>query len=141
MIKELVRILLVDDFVPFRSLVSSMLGKQTGLEVIGVAPNGLEAVQQAKKLQPDLVLLDIGLPKLNGIAAARQIGLVSPKSKILFLSSNSSPEVAREALYSGGRGYVLKGEITDELLLAAVYAVLIGRRFLSGSFAQCGLIW
>jgi DNA-binding NarL/FixJ family response regulator len=140
LIRELVRILLVDDFEPFRSLVSSMLEQLPGFQVIGLARNGLEAAQQAEELRPDLILLDVGLPKLNGIAAAREIRIVSPTSKILFFST-SSPELAREAFYSGGRGYVVKAEITAELLLTAMYAVLIGRQFMSTSFAQCGLIW
>jgi DNA-binding NarL/FixJ family response regulator len=137
--KVSVRILLVDDYAPFRILVASKLEKQPGLHVVGLAADGLEAVQQAEKLQPDLVLLDIGLRKLNGIEAARQIRLVSPKSILLFLSANSSLEVAREALSTGARGYVMKVDVNGELL-AAVYAVLTGEKFVSHRFSSDGLI-
>lgn len=139
MAKVSVRILLVDDFAPFRILVASKLEKQPGLQVVGLAADGLEAVQQAEKLQPDLVLLDIGLPKLNGIEAARQILLVSPKSILLFLSADSSFEVAREALSTGASGYVMKADVPNELL-AAVNAVLTGKQFVSHRFSCDGLI-
>jgi DNA-binding NarL/FixJ family response regulator len=121
---------LVDDFEPFRRLVASMLQQQPELQVVGHVPDGLEAVQKAKELQPDLILLDIGLPGLNGIDAARRIRCISPRSKILFLSENGSPDVAREALGTGARGYVLKSGLAGELL-PAVEAVLLGRRFVS----------
>ena len=138
MIRALVRILVVDDFEPFRSMVSSMLGKQPGLEVVGLVSDGQKAVQQAEELQPDLIILDISLPSLNGIEAARQIRVVSPGSIILFLSANSSPEVALEALRTGARGYVLKAEVETELLVA-VHAVLRGNRFMSGGVTRNGL--
>ena len=137
--KASVRILLVDDFEPFRSMVSSMLEGQPGLQVVGLASDGPEAVKQGEMLQPDLILLDIGLPKLNGIEAAQQIRLVSPQSIILFLSANTSPDVARAALYTGARGYVLKVDVVAELL-TAVDAVLMGKQFLSRRFAHNCLI-
>jgi two-component system nitrate/nitrite response regulator NarL len=77
---------------------------------LGDALEGLEAVQKAEELKPDLVVLDIGLPKLNGIEAARQIRLVSPDSKLLFLTGNDDPEVAREALGAGATGYVSESD-------------------------------
>ena len=138
--KKLVRILLADDFARFRTMVASMLEKQAELQVIGTASNGLEAVLQAEQLKPDLILLDIGLPKLNGIEAARQIRLVSPKSIILFLSANASLEIAQEALRTGARGYVFKADATDELLMA-VNTVLSGKRFVSDRFTHHGVIW
>ena len=115
-----------------------MLGKQPGLEVVGLVSDGQKAVQQAEELQPDLIILDISLPSLNGIEAARQIRVVSPGSIILFLSANSSPEVALEALRTGARGYVLKAEVETELLVA-VHAVLRGNRFMSGGVTRNGL--
>jgi DNA-binding NarL/FixJ family response regulator len=86
-----VRILVVEDFEPWRRFISSMLGTEPHLHIICEVSDGLEAVQKAKELKPDLILLDIGLPMLNGIDAARQIRSFAPKSKILFLSVESSP--------------------------------------------------
>jgi DNA-binding NarL/FixJ family response regulator len=125
-----VRILVVDDFEPFRRFVSAMLQKQPGLQVIDHVRDGLEAVRKAEELQPDLILLDIGLPSLNGIEAARRIRCVSPRSKILFLSANDSADVAREALGTGANGYLIKADAGGELL-PAVQALLLGERFVS----------
>ena len=100
------------------------------MQPIDQAADGLEAVQKAELLAPDLVLLDIGLPTLNGIEAARQIRKIVPKSKIIFVSQESSCEVVHEALDFGAWGYVLKARAATDLL-AAVDAVLEGRHFLS----------
>jgi DNA-binding NarL/FixJ family response regulator len=96
-----VRILVIDDFEPFRRFVCSIVATRPYLNVIGEISDGLEAVQKAKELKPDLILLDIGLPALNGIAAARQIRKFSPESKIIFVSQESSADVVQEALSSG----------------------------------------
>src|SRR5271155_3984561 len=120
------RIILVDDFKPWRRLVASLLKDNPDWEVICEASDGLEAVQRAEELKPDLIVLDIGLPKLNGLDAARQIRLLSPNSKILFLSQESSADVAQEAFKLGALGYVVKAHSGTELLLA-VQAVLEGR--------------
>jgi len=125
-----VRILLVDDFQPFLRFISSTLQERPDWQVIGTASDGLEAVQKAEELQPDLILLDIGLPKLNGIEAARRIGKRAPQNKILFLSQETSTDVVREALRLGGRGYVLKARAQQDLL-AAVEAVIQGKQFVS----------
>jgi CheY-like chemotaxis protein len=109
-----------------------MLGKEQRLQVIGEASDGLEAVQRAQELQPDLILLDIGLPTLNGIEAARRIREVSPASKILFVSENRSAGIAEEALSTGAGGYVVKSDAAGELL-PAVDTLLKGKRFLSAS--------
>src|SRR6516162_2384012 len=101
------RVLAVDDYEPWHNFYKTVLRKQPNLHVIGHVSDGLEAVQQAQKLRPDLILLDIGLPTLNGIEAARRIRDVSPASKILFLSEEGSPEVAEAALEAGGAGYVV----------------------------------
>jgi DNA-binding NarL/FixJ family response regulator len=111
-----------------------MLGKEHGLQVIGEASDGLEAVQRAQELRPDLILLDIGLPTLNGIEAARRIREVSPASKILFVSENRSAGIAEEALSTGAGGYVLKSDAAGELL-PATKAVLEGKRLISASLA------
>jgi DNA-binding NarL/FixJ family response regulator len=102
------------------------------MEIVGEASDGLDAVRKAKELQPDLIVLDIGLPKLNGIETARQICKVVPQSKILFLTLESSPDVVQEALSVGARGYVAKARAGTELL-ASVEAVLEGRRCISSS--------
>ena len=126
------RVLVVDDYEPWHAFVSNALKKQPHLEIVAQASDGLEAVQRAKELQPDLILLDIGLPRLNGIEAARRIREVSPTSKILFVTENRSPEVAQEALSNGAGGYVVKSDAASELL-PAVKAVLEGERFISAS--------
>ena len=104
------------------------------MRVIGIASDGLEAVQKAEELQPDLILLDIGLPSLNGIEAARQIRKLSPKSKILFVSQESSADIVQGALGTGAQGYVLKSDAGRELL-EGVNAVLRGDQFVSGRFS------
>lgn len=129
-----VRILVVDDFAPFRSLVCSAVGRQPGLRVIGQAADGLGAVEMAKDLRPDLVLLDIGLPKISGIEAARRIRESVPGTKIVFLSQHHSWSIVEEGLRSGALGYVVKLDIESELM-PAVEAVLEGRHYVSSSFA------
>jgi DNA-binding NarL/FixJ family response regulator len=133
---SIIRVLVVDDFEPWRRSTLAMLQEHPGLRVAGEVSDGLEAVRQAQELQVDLILLDIGLPTLNGIAAARKIRKLSPQSKILFVSQESSPEVVEEAL-STGEGYVLKTEAGRELL-TAVNAVLRGEGFVSSKFAGHG---
>jgi chemotaxis response regulator CheB len=88
-----IRVLVVDDFARFRGFVSSMLGKHPDFQVVGEASDGLEAVQKAEKLQPDLIVLDLGLPSLNGLEAARRIRRLSSKSKIIVASQEFSAEV------------------------------------------------
>jgi DNA-binding NarL/FixJ family response regulator len=127
-----IRVLVVDDYEPWHSFVSTTLQKQPELEIIGRVSDGLQAVQQAQELQPDLILLDIGLPTLNGIEAARQIRDLSPNSKILFLSENRSLDIVEQALSTGAGGYVVKSDAGSELL-PAVEAVLEGKRFVSAS--------
>ena len=131
---RLIQVLVVDDYEPWHGFISTMLGKQPELRVIGHASDGLEAVQKAQQLQPDLILLDIGLPTLNGIESARRIGKVSPASKILFVSENRSPNIAGEALSTGAGGYVIKSDAGSELL-PAIEAVLEGKRFVSRSLS------
>jgi DNA-binding NarL/FixJ family response regulator len=108
------------------------LQRQPELRVIGQAADGLEAIRAAQELQPHLVLLDIGLPILNGIEAARRIREVSPKSRILCVSEHRSRDIAEEALGVGASGYVIKSQGGGELL-RAVRTVLNGQRFVSAS--------
>jgi CheY-like chemotaxis protein len=123
-------VLLVDDHQRLRDFVFSMLLKHSELRVIGEASDGPEAIERANTLQPDLILLDIGLPTLNGIEAARRIREVSPASKILFVSENRCPDIAEAALSTGADGYVVKSDAASELL-PAIDAVLRGKRFVS----------
>jgi DNA-binding NarL/FixJ family response regulator len=125
-----VRILLVEDFEPFRTLIRILLEGKSGLQIIAEVADGQEAVHKAAELKPGLILLDIGLPSLNGIAAARRIRELSPDSKILFVSQESSPEVVQEALSLGASGYVVKTRVASDLLLA-VEVVLQGGSFVS----------
>jgi len=108
------------------------------LQVIGEATDGLEAVRKAHDLQPDLILLDIGLPTLNGIDAARRIREHSPKSKILFVSENRSWDIAQEALRTGASGYVVKSDAAKDLL-PAIRDVVKGKQFVSASLLPHGL--
>ncbi len=104
------------------------------MRVVGVASDGLEAVLKTEALQPDLILLDIGLPKLNGIETAQRIRNVAPESKILFLSQESDFDVARAALNAGAHGYVVKSDAEDELI-TAMEAVMKGKRYVSRELA------
>jgi DNA-binding NarL/FixJ family response regulator len=125
-----VRILVVDDFDPWRRHVSLLLLEKSELQVVGEASDGLEAVQRAVELKPDLILLDIGLPMLSGIEAARRISRLVPESKIIFLTLESSADVVEEALSFGACGYVVKSMAKSELL-AAIEAVGMGKKFVS----------
>jgi CheY-like chemotaxis protein len=111
--------------------------KSLEVEFIHEVSDGLEAVRRAEELQPDLILLDIGLPKLNGIEAARRIREVSPQSKILFVSQGSSADVVQEAFSTGAKGYVVKTDVRQELP-TAVNAVLRGESFVSSRVARYG---
>ena len=125
-----VRILLVEDFEPFRNLIRRLLEPKPGLQIVAEVADGQEAVHQAAELKPALILLDIRLPSLNGLDAARQIRELSPDSKILFVSQEFSPEIVQEAMNLGASGYVLKRRLASDLL-PAVDAVLRGETFIS----------
>ena len=125
---------MVEDYAPFRQFICSTLRNRPELQIVEELADGLEAVQKAEELQPDLIVLDIGLPSLNGIDAARRIRKLSPKSKILFMSQESSADVVQQALALGALGYVVKAHAGGELL-PAVEAVLEGRQFVSGGLS------
>jgi len=127
-----VRVLVVDDNEPFRRFVTSALRDRQNLNVVGEAADGLGAVQRAEALQPDLILLDIGLPELNGLEAAQQIRKLVPNARIIFLTQESASDVVGEALNLGAWGYVAKVCAGRELLVA-VETVMQGQRFVSGS--------
>jgi DNA-binding NarL/FixJ family response regulator len=127
-------VLVVDDFEPFRRSVCSKLESRPDLQVIGEASDGLEAVEKAQALKPDLILLDIGLPRLNGIEASHRISRLNPSSTILFVSQISDADVVQEALSNGAKGYVWKQDAGIELL-PAVETVLRGAHFVSSGVA------
>jgi DNA-binding NarL/FixJ family response regulator len=128
-------VLVVDDFAPWRSYVIAKLAENPALHIVGFAFDGLDAVQKAAELQPELILMDVNLPNLSGISAARRIRDLSLKSKILFVSQNLDLDVVRAALDAGGLGYVVKSSAESELL-AAVEEVVLGKTFVSGQFAS-----
>jgi DNA-binding NarL/FixJ family response regulator len=128
------RILVADDFEPLRAVVCSIIREQPGFVIIAEVADGITAVQKASKLEPDVIVLDISLPKVNGIEAARQIRKLAPKSRIIFLSQMSSLTVAQEAFSLGAWGYVVKTDAAAELP-AALNAVIRGERFLSSGVA------
>ena len=119
----------MDDYAMWRDYARSELEKEPQFQIVALS-DGVEAVQTAQTLQSDLFILDVGLPNLNGIEAARRILQMVPQTKILFLSSYSSPDIVQEALNTGASGYVLKSGAQNELL-ASVQAVLAGQMFIS----------
>jgi DNA-binding NarL/FixJ family response regulator len=133
--KSPIRILVVEDFEPFRAFVTSALAQQPELHIVGELSDGLEAVGRAAELHPDLILLDIGLPSLNGIAAARRIREHSPQTKILFVSGDQSSDIVEQALSTGAAGYLVKSDAGRHLLVA-VGAVLQGKHYLSSSLSD-----
>jgi CheY-like chemotaxis protein len=122
----IIRILIADDFKDWRRQVHLLLRARPDWRVITEASDGLEAIRKAEMLKPDLILLDISLPKLNGIEAARRIRQLSPSSKIVFLSQNNDPDIVQAALSTGAEGYVHKTDVQRELL-PALDAVLPGK--------------
>jgi DNA-binding NarL/FixJ family response regulator len=126
--KLALRVLVVDDYEPFRRAVCSILQLRNDLQIVDEASDGLKAVQKAKALRPDLVVLDIALPTLNGIQVAKRLRDLVPHAKILFVSVESSSDVVREALNMGGSGYVHKLAVGSELL-PAIETVLGGKQF------------
>ena len=125
-----IRVLVVDDFEPFRRFICSRLESRPDLQVVGEASDGLEAVEKAQALKPDLILLDIGLPSLNGIEAAHRISRLIPTATILFVSQISDADVVQEALSNGAKGYVWKQDAGIDLMLA-IEAALRGAHFVS----------
>lgn len=132
-----VRILVVDDFEPWRRTILSIIKEDPELQVIHEASDGLEAIQICHELQPHLVVLDVGLPKLKGLEVARQIRVLSPDSKILFLSVIRSQDVIREALRIGAVGYIEKADALCDLL-PAVKAALADQEFLRFTISSEG---
>jgi DNA-binding NarL/FixJ family response regulator len=129
------RILIVDDHAVVRRGVRSLLESQPGWEICGEATTGREAVDMARRLQPDVVVMDLSLPELNGLDATRQILKDSPRSEILVLTMHHSEELARNVLQAGARGYVLKSD-ADESLIAAIESLRQHKPFLTSTVAE-----
>jgi DNA-binding NarL/FixJ family response regulator len=132
------RVLLVDDHYPWRRQIRSMLPHGADWHVVGEASDGLEAIKAMALLRPDLILLDVELPALNGLETARRILALDPSAKILFVTAHRSWDIAAAALNTGARGYVLKSHAGDELL-PAMHASVNGRRFVSPVLAGRGV--
>ena len=125
----------MEDFVPFRQFILSTLAAKPDIKIVGEVSIGFAAVNKSLELQPDLILLDIGLPGLDGINAVRQIRNFAPDSKVIFLTQESSADIVQEALSLGARGYVLKIEAPSELL-RDLEAVLLGKTFVSSTLLE-----
>lgn len=126
------RILLVDDHSIVRRGVRALLESHAGWEIVGEAITGRQAVEIAKRLQPDIVVMDLSLPGLNGLDATRQILKESPRSEVLVLTMHHSEELARNVLAAGARGYVLKSD-ADQSLIAAVDSLRQHKPFLTST--------
>lgn len=123
-----IRILLVDDHPIVRQGLKTLLEGHSGWEVIGEASDGAEAVEKAKDLSPDVMVLDVTMPRMNGLEACRLLRQECPRLEILFVTQHDSPQMMREALEAGARGYVVKSNAARDLL-AAVDAVSQHRVF------------
>jgi DNA-binding NarL/FixJ family response regulator len=131
----LVRVLVVEDHQPFRQFLRQAMQQRPGIQIVGEVADGLEAVEKTKQLRPDLILLDIGLPTLNGIEVARQIRTFSPESRIIFITQETSSAILEEALTVGAMGYVIKAYAASELI-TAVETVLRGTRFIGSGLSH-----
>jgi len=120
---RIVRVLVVDDFEKWREYVCATIQEIPGLQVVGEAADGLEAIQKSKDLRPHLILLDISLPRLDGIEVARRLSQVCPESRIIFVTENRSSDIREEGFRAGGSAFVIKSESASELI-AAINAVL-----------------
>jgi DNA-binding NarL/FixJ family response regulator len=129
---SLIQVLVVDDFLAWQDLIRRMFESQTDLKIQAIATDGLEAVQKATDLQPDVILMDISLPKMNGFEATRHIRLLSPTSRVLFVSEHRNFDFIEAAFQAGGLGYVLKSDACSDLL-AGIRAVVRGQLFVSHS--------
>src|SRR6204780_5704942 len=122
------RILIADDHEVVRRGLSALLQSHEGWEICGDAKDGREVVEKAKELKPDVVILDVGMPNLNGLAATRQLLQQNPQQKVIVLTITDSDEVIREALNAGARGFVLKSDAARDLV-SAVEALQRNRMF------------
>ena len=132
------RVLVVDDHAAWRQHITTVLQDGARWQLVGEAADGVEAVQQARVLQPDLILLDVGLPRCNGIQAAQHVLEADPRARVLFLSEHRSWDIAEAALCTGARGYIVKSDAASELL-PALEAIARGSRFVGARLAGRGV--
>ena len=125
-----VRVLVGDDYEPWRYQVRSILASRPELQIVGEVSDGLHAVKKARDLNPDLMLLDVGLPKMNGVEVAKVTRQLVPCTRIILMTQNTDKFPIRAALSSGAHGYILKGDAGSELL-PAIKATLRGEKFVS----------
>jgi DNA-binding NarL/FixJ family response regulator len=125
-----VRVLVVEDDDAWRKFVLPAVQQRPGVRVVSQVADGVQALRTVERLRPDLVLLDIGLPGLNGIEVARGIQQLCPESRVLFVSQERSEDIVEEALSTGALGYLLKADAGSELL-TAVNSVLLGNKYMS----------
>ena len=137
MIKR-IRILLADDHAVVRQGFRMILGAQSDLEIVGEAGNGREAVELAATLKPDVVVMDVTMPELNGIEATRRLTAENPHIRVVALSMHKDSVYVREILRAGARGYLLKDSVADDLV-AAVRAVAGGEGYLSPAVSNAVL--
>lgn len=123
------RTLIVEDYADFREILRSKLLEKSQCVIVGECSDGLEAVHKAQELRPDLILMDLALPKLNGMEAGRRIRRTSPNSKIVFFSQDNSAEIVQGALRIGASGYLLKSDATE--LPLVIDAVLRDKVYVS----------
>ncbi len=126
----MIRVLLADDHTMVRQGFQLILSQQSDMEIVGEAGNGREAVELAEKLQPDVVVMDVAMPELNGIEATRRVLVSAPRTRVLALSMHKDSAYVREVLRAGARGYLLKDSV-DHDLVTAVRAVARGDGYLS----------
>ena len=131
----MIRILIAEDHLMVRSGIRALLEKSGELKILGEASNGQEAVEMVEKLKPDVLIMDIMMPRMNGIQAAQNIRKLRVHTNILLLSMYADEGLVYQALQSGVRGYVLKSSVSDELLWA-VHAVASGNTYLSSQISQ-----
>lgn len=129
------RILIVDDHAVVRRGIRSLLESQPNWEIAGEATTGREAVEQAGRLQPDVIVMDLSLPELNGLDATRQILKESPRTEVVVLTMHHSEELARDVLQAGARGYVLKSD-ADQCLIAAIESLREHKPFLTSTVTE-----
>jgi two-component system response regulator NreC len=130
-----IRVLIVDDHTLFRESLRSLLKAAGGIEIVGEAENGIEAVRKAVQLRPDVVLMDIAMPNLNGLQATRKIKRGNPSVKVLILTMYETEQYIIEMLRSGASGYILKRAAARELV-SAIQAVSQGNAYLYPSVAK-----
>jgi DNA-binding NarL/FixJ family response regulator len=129
------RVLVVEDHQPFRRAICELLQERPDVRIVGEAGDGLEAVRQAEALRPDVVMLDISLPKMNGLEVARRIREVVPDARLLFVTVESSLEVVEQAFRNGAHGYVYKPRVQRDVL-PVFDAIIRGGQFVSGGLER-----